>query len=149
VDLPDDAEGAEPGGSEAPEGAFLALLRPGKPRAPKEPPGPQASAPAPHVEREGPDRPGDPAEEEPDPIAVIAEKIRRVAPLCYPTQAARLNLHGAVLVRFKMSKGGYVEEYQVLQSSGHALLDLEVEEVLHLAEPYPYVPGWIAVPVGF
>lgn len=76
----------------------------------------------------------------------------------YSMNARRQRLEGAPVVRFTMDRSGKVLHWQVVQSSGHALLDRDAEEMLRRANPLPkpppeYVEGRdtfeLSVPVEF
>lgn len=92
---------------------------------------------------------GAPTEGGADALEVIREKIRSVTWLFYGGESRRHGHHGTALVRFRMNSMGYATAMQLLKSTGHPALDAEVERILHEAEVYPYVPGWVAVPVSF
>ncbi|MBK5968097.1 MULTISPECIES: energy transducer TonB [Thiorhodovibrio] len=59
----------------------------------------------------------------------------------YPEQARRLRQEGRVKVRFTIDRGGRVISQQIVVSSGHALLDREVEAMLRRASPLPAIPA--------
>ncbi len=82
-------------------------------------------------------------------IAQIAERIRRMMPLVYWDSARKNELLGRTQVRFRMNSGGYVAVMEVLRSSGDAHVDAASRTVLHLAEPYVFVPGWIELELAF
>lgn len=59
----------------------------------------------------------------------------------YPAEAARRGMQGVVRVQFTIMKDGSVEQIQVVQSSGHKILDDAVVEALRLSSPYAPLPG--------
>ncbi|WP_462323150.1 energy transducer TonB, partial [Halochromatium sp.] len=74
----------------------------------------------------------------------------------YPAQARRLRQEGTVKVTFTITSSGRVVSKRIVQSSGHALLDREVEAMLERASPLPRIPTslgrkrlTITVPVAF
>jgi len=82
-------------------------------------------------------------------LELIRQRLAAVEPFCYPDEARRRRLRGTALLRFQVGAEGYPSVMQLMTSTGHALLDAKIEEMLHLAEPYPFVPGWIVVPITF
>jgi TonB family protein len=67
----------------------------------------------------------------------------------YPHMARKRGLEGTVLAGFSIDKVGLPRDIKVLKSSGHGILDREVERVIQKASPYPPVKGAIEVPVSF
>ncbi|MBN2885731.1 MAG: energy transducer TonB [Chromatiaceae bacterium] len=59
----------------------------------------------------------------------------------YPTRAQRLRQEGTVVVRFTIDKSGQVLSHQIVTSSGHPLLDQEVQALLGRASPLPAMPA--------
>jgi outer membrane biosynthesis protein TonB len=84
-------------------------------------------------------------------IAIIQARIDRVTPLVHCTDRDRKcrQRSGLARIRFLLDRRGYPRGYQVLDSAGAPCLDRQIDTVLHLAEPYPYVAGWIPVRVRF
>lgn len=66
----------------------------------------------------------------------------------YPSIARRRGLEGTVLLSFRVSSQGAVEEVQVLESAG-TLLDRAAMQALRRAAPLPFYPEPIRVPVVF
>ena len=62
----------------------------------------------------------------------------------YPRRAQRLGQQGTTKVRFTIDPQGHVRSCRIVQSSGHALLDREVEELLRRADPLPAIPTALA-----
>jgi periplasmic protein TonB len=60
--------------------------------------------------------------------------------LIYPAKAERRGIEGTVLVRLVIDSTGRVLDYQILKSSGHRILDREVEALIERADPMPPVP---------
>ncbi|MBK5941769.1 TonB family protein [Halochromatium roseum] len=74
----------------------------------------------------------------------------------YPAQARRLRQEGTVKVTFTITRSGRVVSKRIVQSSGHELLDQEVQAMLERASPMPRIPSslgrsslTITVPVAF
>ena len=74
----------------------------------------------------------------------------------YPAQARRLRQEGTVKVSFTISRTGRVLSTRIIQSSGYALLDAEVQAMLKRASPLPRIPAsldrsslTITLPVAF
>lgn len=61
----------------------------------------------------------------------------------YPQRAASRNQEGRVIVQVKLDRAGNVLESEVIQSSGHSLLDRESLRAVERASPYPAIPGVI------
>ena len=80
---------------------------------------------------------------------IIQRRIDAISPLVHRTTIGCRALGGQARVRFLMNDQGYPLGYQILDSSGSPCLDAEIDTVLHLAEPYPRVAGWIPVRVTF
>lgn len=49
-------------------------------------------------------------------------------------------MEGTTTVRFTIARNGSVLSYRIVASSGHPLLDREVEELLQRASPLPALP---------
>jgi len=82
-------------------------------------------------------------------IEIIQARIDAVTPLMHRTAEGCRWQTGVVRLRFVMNRDGYPCGLKIDTSSGSACLDAEVDKVLHMAEPYPYVAGWIPVTVKF
>lgn len=59
----------------------------------------------------------------------------------YPTRAQQLHQEGTVVVRFTIDRSGRVLAHQIVTSSGHPLLDQEVQALLARASPLPAMPA--------
>ncbi len=82
-------------------------------------------------------------------IENVQARIDRVAPLVHRTSQGCRNASGLARIRFLMDTSGYPIGYQILSSAGNPCLDTQIDTVLHLAEPYPFVAGWVPVKVKF
>ena len=59
----------------------------------------------------------------------------------YPRRAQRRRQEGTATLFFVMSRDGEVLDYRIEESSGHAALDREVEEMIRRAQPLPAMPA--------
>lgn len=74
----------------------------------------------------------------------------------YPSRARRLRQEGTVRVSFTIDRNGRVLSHRIVTSSGHALLDQEIQAMLKRASPVPALPSsihesrlTITVPIRF
>ncbi|MES1923854.1 energy transducer TonB [Salinisphaera sp. T31B1] len=74
----------------------------------------------------------------------------------YPRRARRLRQEGTAVLYFVMDRNGHVLNWEIRQSSGHALLDEAVEKMIKDADPLPALPDSVpmqrlalTVPVSF
>jgi periplasmic protein TonB len=74
----------------------------------------------------------------------------------YPRMAQLRRQEGTALLRFTMTRDGRVLSHHVERSSGHAVLDREVEELIERASPLPAMPAdmtqdrlEVVVPIAF
>lgn len=67
----------------------------------------------------------------------------------YPSLARKRGLEGTVLAGFSIDEMGLPRDVRVLKSSGHGILDREVQRIIRRASPYPPLKGMIEVPVSF
>lgn len=61
----------------------------------------------------------------------------------YPSRARRLRQEGTVRVSFTIDRNGRILSHRIVTSSGHALLDQEVQAMLKRASPVPVLPSGI------
>ncbi|MBN8740874.1 MAG: energy transducer TonB [Xanthomonadaceae bacterium] len=73
-------------------------------------------------------------------LAGWAARIERIGNLNYPDEARRQQLHGDVLLTVTLNKDGSVKRMDVIQGSGHKLLDDAVQRIVQLAAPFPPIP---------
>ena len=72
--------------------------------------------------------------------------------LCYPAIAKKLRLEGVVTVSFSLRSNGYVENIQIISSSGSSVLDKKaLETVLSLNGEYPHLEKKVdlSLPISF
>jgi len=82
-------------------------------------------------------------------IEIIQARIDAIAPLMHATAGPCQTEKGIVRLKFVVNQAGYPCGFRIVVSSGVRCLDDEVDNVLHMAEPYPYVAGWIPVSIRF
>ena len=82
-------------------------------------------------------------------VKVIQARIDSVTPLVHASAGPCQTVRGVVHLKFFVNQDGYPGGFRIIASSGVRCLDDEVDNVLHMAEPYPYVAGWIPVTVRF
>lgn len=69
-----------------------------------------------------------------------SDRVERVGNLNYPDEARRRGLHGDVLLTVVLNLDGSIKSINVIQSSGHKLLDAAAERIVRLAGPFPPAP---------
>ena len=68
-------------------------------------------------------------------------RIERIGNLNYPTRARRERLKGSLMLEVELKWDGSVIEINLLESSGHALLDEAAKRIVKLAGPFePFPP---------
>jgi protein TonB len=67
-------------------------------------------------------------------------RIERIGNLNYPDDVRRQQLHGDVELTVGLDRDGKVKSIEVIQSSGHKVLDDAAIRSVHLAEPFPPLP---------
>ncbi|MGH6927532.1 MAG: energy transducer TonB, partial [Dongiaceae bacterium] len=58
----------------------------------------------------------------------------------YPRRAKQRHWQGTVMLQFTIDRAGNVLDYRIRESSGHTVLDEEVEAMIRRAAPLPPVP---------
>lgn len=69
------------------------------------------------------------------------KKIERFGNLNYPQEARRQGIYGSLRLLVSINSDGSLHEVQVLQSSGHELLDSAARRIVQLAAPYAPFSG--------
>ncbi|MEO6799780.1 MAG: TonB family protein [Rhodanobacter sp.] len=69
-----------------------------------------------------------------------SDRVERVGNLNYPEEARQRGLHGDVLLTVVLNLDGSIKSIEVIQSSGHQLLDDAAERIVRLAAPFPPAP---------
>ncbi|NCT66800.1 MAG: energy transducer TonB [Rhodanobacteraceae bacterium] len=67
-------------------------------------------------------------------------RIERIGNLNYPDEARRRQLHGQLVLTVGLDRSGKVKSIDVIQSSGHKVLDDAAIRIVRLAEPFPALP---------
>ncbi|TBR40191.1 MULTISPECIES: energy transducer TonB [Dyella] len=69
------------------------------------------------------------------------DRIERIGNLNYPDAARRQQLHGDVLLTVTIDRTGKVMGIEVINSSGHELLDKAAQRIVRLSAPFPPLPA--------
>lgn len=69
-----------------------------------------------------------------------SDRVERVGNLNYPEEARRRELHGDVLLTVVLNLDGSIKSINIIQSSGHKVLDVAAERIVRLAAPFPPAP---------
>jgi protein TonB len=69
-----------------------------------------------------------------------AARIERIGNLNYPDEARRQQLHGQLVLTVGLDRTGRVKSVDVIETSGHKVLDDAAMRIVHLAEPFPALP---------
>ncbi len=67
-------------------------------------------------------------------------RIERIGNLNYPDEARRQQVHGQLVLTVGLTRDGHVKSIDVIQSSGHKVLDDAATRIVRLAEPFPALP---------
>ncbi|MCK9540304.1 energy transducer TonB [Dokdonella sp.] len=67
-------------------------------------------------------------------------RIERIGNLNYPDEARQRQLHGQLVLTVGLARDGSVDSIDVIQSSGHKVLDDAAIRIVRLAEPFPSLP---------
>jgi protein TonB len=67
-------------------------------------------------------------------------RIERIGNLNYPDEARREQLHGQLVLSVDLNRDGTVKSIDVIQPSGHKLLDDAATRIVKLAAPFPPIP---------
>ena len=67
-------------------------------------------------------------------------RIERIGNLNYPDEARRQQLHGQLVLTVGLDRQGRIKSIDVIQSSGHKVLDEAAIRITRLAEPFPALP---------
>lgn len=67
-------------------------------------------------------------------------RIERVGNLNYPDEARRKQLHGQLVLTVGLDRSGKIKSVDVIQPSGHKVLDDAAIRITRLAEPFPPLP---------
>jgi protein TonB len=67
-------------------------------------------------------------------------RVERIGNLNYPDEARRQQLHGQLVLTVALNRDGSIKSTDVIQSSGHKLLDDAAIRIVRLAAPFPAIP---------
>ena len=83
--------------------------------------------------------------------ASLRRKIRDAiqSNLVYPYIARKRRIGGTTLVEFKINQRGMPEDFKVVRSSGHSILDIAAKETVVKASPFPALNNTIEIPITF
>jgi len=79
--------------------------------------------------------------------AALAAAIERTK--YYPRIARERGIEGVAKLRFRLAPSGEVEKIEIVQSSGHEILDHAAIDAVYRAAPWPHVSGWIEMPMKY
>ena len=68
------------------------------------------------------------------------KRVERIGNQNYPDQARREALHGDVVLTVGLNRDGSIKSVDVIDSSGHKLLDDAAQRIVRLAGPFPPLP---------
>ncbi|MFA5677769.1 MAG: energy transducer TonB [Pseudomonas sp.] len=68
-------------------------------------------------------------------------KIERVGNQNYPAEASRQGIHGSLILRVTIKRDGTLANVELVESSGHAVLDNAALRIVRLAAPYAPFTG--------
>ncbi|HBX56436.1 energy transducer TonB [Pseudomonas sp. UBA2684] len=72
------------------------------------------------------------------------KKVERIGNLNYPDDARRQQIYGNLRLLVSINRDGTLYEVQVLESSGHSLLDQAAQRIVRLAAPFAPFTGDLA-----
>jgi protein TonB len=73
-------------------------------------------------------------------MAAWVARVERIGNLNYPDEARREQLHGELVLTVALNRDGSIRSTDVIQSSGHKLLDEAAIRIVRLAAPFPPIP---------
>ncbi len=82
-------------------------------------------------------------------LAIIQARINAITPLMQATAAGCRAQSGLVRVVLRLNPRGYPCGHRIIDSTAPACLLQEVDTILHMGEPYPYLAGPIPITVRF
>ena len=72
------------------------------------------------------------------------KKVERIGNLNYPDEARRQRIYGSLRMAVTLKNDGTILELQILESSGHSVLDEAAKRIVRLAAPYSPFTGELA-----
>ena len=73
-------------------------------------------------------------------MAAWVARVERIGNLNYPDEARRLQLHGQLVMTVALDRSGKIKNIDVIESSGHKVLDAAAIRIVKLAAPFPRIP---------
>jgi len=73
-------------------------------------------------------------------MAAWVARVERIGNLNYPDEARRQQLHGQLVLTIAIQRDGSVKSADIIQSSGHKILDDAALRIVKLAAPFPPIP---------
>lgn len=73
-------------------------------------------------------------------LAAWGARIERIGNLNYPDEARRRHVHGQLLLTVALGRNGHVKHIDIIESSGHKILDDAAIRIVRLAAPFPSIP---------
>lgn len=73
-------------------------------------------------------------------MAAWVARIERIGNLNYPDEARRRGINGQLVLTVALKRNGSVESIDIIQSSGHKILDDAAMRIVRLAAPFPPIP---------
>lgn len=67
-------------------------------------------------------------------------RVERIGNLNYPDEARRQQLHGELVLTVSLRRDGSIKSIDVIEPSGHKLLDDAATRIVNLAAPFPAIP---------
>ncbi|HET8899796.1 MAG TPA: energy transducer TonB [Rhodanobacteraceae bacterium] len=67
-------------------------------------------------------------------------RVQRIGNLNYPDEARQRGLHGQLILTVVLRRDGSIKHVEVIQSSGHKLLDAAAMRIVRQAGPFPAIP---------
>lgn len=80
-------------------------------------------------------------------VEIIQARIDAVAPLVLASSRTCFRARGRAQVLFTISPAGYHRSHRVTGTAPSPCQEERIAAILHLAEPFPFVTGWVAVTV--
>lgn len=73
-------------------------------------------------------------------MAAWVARVERIGNLNYPDEARREQMHGELVLTVALRKDGTIKSIDVIESSGHKLLDDSAIRIVNQAAPFPPIP---------
>lgn len=74
-------------------------------------------------------------------MAAWVARVERIGNLNYPDEARRQQLHGELVLTVALRRDGSIKSIDVIESSGHRILDDAAGRIVNLAAPFPAIPA--------